>query len=82
MPPYFDRKSRTQFAPDRVPWLLLSCQPADEFSADVAKGCHHGSDDIDLRFVRAMAARRSAYLDVRASVVMSGSRMLSSTGIW
>jgi phosphoglycerol transferase MdoB-like AlkP superfamily enzyme len=23
MPPYFDRKSRTQFAPDRVPWLLL-----------------------------------------------------------
>jgi hypothetical protein len=24
---------------------------------DVAKGCHHGSDDIDLRFVRAMKAR-------------------------
>jgi hypothetical protein len=23
----------------------------------VAKGCHHGSDDIDLRFVRAMKAR-------------------------
>lgn len=23
MPPYFDRKSRLQFAPDRVPWLLL-----------------------------------------------------------
>jgi Sulfatase len=23
MPPYFDRKSRVQFAPDRVPWLLL-----------------------------------------------------------
>jgi hypothetical protein len=23
MPPYFDRKSRTQFAPDRVPWLML-----------------------------------------------------------
>ena len=44
--------------------LLLSCQPADEFSADVAKGCHHGSDDIDLRFVRAMAAR--------ATVISSG----------
>ena len=23
MPPYFDRKSRVQFAPDEVPWLLL-----------------------------------------------------------
>ncbi len=44
--------------------LLLSCQPAAEFNADVAKGCHHGSDDIDLRFVRAMAAR--------ATVISSG----------
>ena len=44
--------------------LLLSCQPADEFNADVSKGCHHGSDDIDLRFVRAMAAR--------ATVISSG----------
>lgn len=44
--------------------LLLSCHAADEFSVDVAKGCHHGSDDIDLRFVRAMAAR--------ATVVSSG----------
>ena len=23
MPPYFDRHDRSQFAPDRVPWLLL-----------------------------------------------------------
>lgn len=23
MPPYFDRKSRVQFAPDRVPWIML-----------------------------------------------------------
>jgi beta-lactamase superfamily II metal-dependent hydrolase len=44
--------------------LLLSCQPAEEFTADVSKGCHHGSDDIDLRFVRAMAAR--------ATVISSG----------
>ncbi len=44
--------------------LLLSCQPAEEFNADVSKGCHHGSDDIDLRFVRAMAAR--------ATVISSG----------
>lgn len=44
--------------------LLMSLHAADEFSADVAKGCHHGSDDVDLRFVRAMAAR--------ATVVSSG----------
>jgi beta-lactamase superfamily II metal-dependent hydrolase len=44
--------------------LLLSCHAAAEFNADVSKGCHHGSDDIDLRFVRAMAAR--------ATVVSSG----------
>jgi beta-lactamase superfamily II metal-dependent hydrolase len=44
--------------------LLLSCHAASEFAADVSKGCHHGSDDIDLRFVRAMAAR--------ATVVSSG----------
>lgn len=44
--------------------LLLSYQPLLEFAADVAKGCHHGSDDIDLRFVRAMKAR--------ATIVSSG----------
>ena len=37
--------------------LLLSYHPLEEFSVDVAKGCHHGSDDIDLRFVRAMKSR-------------------------
>jgi beta-lactamase superfamily II metal-dependent hydrolase len=44
--------------------LLMSVLPAAEFEADVAKGCHHGSDDVDLAFVRAMAAR--------ATVVSSG----------
>lgn len=44
--------------------LLLSCQAGEEFAVDVSKGCHHGSDDVDLRFVRAMAAR--------ATVVSSG----------
>ena len=44
--------------------LLLSYHSSEEFAADVAKGCHHGSDDIDLRFVRAMAAR--------ATVISSG----------
>lgn len=44
--------------------LLLSYHPSTEFAADVVKGCHHGSDDIDLRFVRAMAAR--------ATVISSG----------
>lgn len=44
--------------------VLLSTLPAAEFAADVAKGCHHGSDDIDLRFVRALAAR--------ATVISSG----------
>jgi hypothetical protein len=44
--------------------LLLSYHPLEEFSVDVAKGCHHGSDDIDLRFVRAMKAR--------ATVISSG----------
>ena len=44
--------------------LLLSVHATEEFNADVSKGCHHGSDDIDLRFVRAMAAR--------ATVISSG----------
>ncbi len=37
--------------------LLLSYHDLSEFAVDVAKGCHHGSDDIDLRFCRAMKAR-------------------------
>jgi hypothetical protein len=37
--------------------LLLSHHELQEFAVDVAKGCHHGSDDVDLRFVRAMKPR-------------------------
>ena len=44
--------------------LLLSYHDLHEFAADVAKGCHHGADDIDLRFVRAMKSR--------ATVISSG----------
>ncbi len=44
--------------------LLLSYHEADEFAADVAKGCHHGSEDISLDFVKAMQAR--------ATVISSG----------
>jgi beta-lactamase superfamily II metal-dependent hydrolase len=44
--------------------LLLSYHPAAEFTVDVAKGCHHGSDDISLDFVKAMGAR--------ATVISSG----------
>jgi beta-lactamase superfamily II metal-dependent hydrolase len=44
--------------------LLLSYHDPLEFAADVAKGCHHGSDDIDLQFVQAMKAR--------ATVISSG----------
>lgn len=44
--------------------LLLSYHDLSEFAVDVAKGCHHGSDDIDLRFCRALKAR--------ATVVSSG----------
>lgn len=44
--------------------LLLSYQPGEEFTADVAKGCHHGADDISLDFVKAMGAR--------ATIISSG----------
>ena len=44
--------------------LLLSDPPPDEFAVDVAKGCHHGADDVDIGFVKAMAAR--------ATVISSG----------
>lgn len=44
--------------------LLLSYIPESEFAVDVAKGCHHGADDVDLRFVAAMKAR--------ATVISSG----------
>lgn len=44
--------------------LLLSYVDADEFAADVAKGCHHGSEDVDMRFLQAIKAR--------ATVISSG----------
>jgi beta-lactamase superfamily II metal-dependent hydrolase len=44
--------------------LLLSYVADSQFTTDVAKGCHHGSDEIDLEFVKAMAAR--------ATVISSG----------
>ena len=40
MPPYFDRHHRSQFAPDRVPWLLLRWkddQPAPQQPATIAR---------------------------------------------
>jgi hypothetical protein len=37
--------------------LLLSYQPSEEFAADVAKGCHHGSEDVNLDFLKAVRAR-------------------------
>jgi hypothetical protein len=44
--------------------LLLSYHPEVEFAVDVAKACHHGSDDVDLNFVKAVQAR--------ATVISSG----------
>ena len=36
MPPYFDRHHRSQFAPDRVPWLLLRWKDAGATRAQPA----------------------------------------------
>jgi hypothetical protein len=44
--------------------LLLSYHPEVEFAVDVAKACHHGSEDVNLNFVKAMQAR--------ATVISSG----------
>jgi beta-lactamase superfamily II metal-dependent hydrolase len=44
--------------------LMLGHVQETEFLADVAKGCHHGSDDVDLAFVAALGAR--------ATVISSG----------
>jgi hypothetical protein len=35
--------------------VLLGAVPAAEFKAHVAKACHHGSDDISVTFLQAMA---------------------------
>lgn len=44
--------------------LLLSYQPEVEFSVDIAKACHHGAEDVDLNFIKAVQAR--------ATVISSG----------
>lgn len=44
--------------------LLLSHHRPEAFSVDVAKACHHGSEDVHLEFIRAMQAR--------ATVISSG----------
>jgi beta-lactamase superfamily II metal-dependent hydrolase len=44
--------------------LLLSYHPEAEFAVDVAKACHHGSEDVDMNFLKAMQAR--------ATVISSG----------
>src|SRR5690606_20474768 len=49
---------------DKSQRLLLSYVPESELAADVAKGCHHGSEDIHLGFIRALGAR--------ATVISSG----------
>ncbi len=44
--------------------LLLSYFPKEEFAADVAKGCHHGAEDVLIDFIKAMSAR--------ATIISSG----------
>lgn len=40
--------------------LLMSYIDESEYAVDVAKGCHHGSKDINIGFVKAMKARATA----------------------
>lgn len=44
--------------------LMLSYLAEDEFKSDVSKACHHGSEDVEMDFIRAMSAR--------ATVISSG----------
>ena len=44
--------------------LLLSYLPEEAFSVDVAKGCHHGSEDVHMDFLKAMQPK--------ATVISSG----------
>ncbi|MEW6417509.1 MAG: MBL fold metallo-hydrolase [Nitrospirota bacterium] len=44
--------------------LLLSYHATGEFEADVVKGCHHGSEDIDMSFIKAINAK--------ATIISSG----------
>ena len=60
-------KSRTLLTGDlneKSQKLLMSYIPEEEFAADVVKGCHHGSEDIHMMFIKAMKAR--------ATVISSG----------
>jgi hypothetical protein len=42
---------------DRSQKLLLSYEAEEEFEVDVAKACHHGSEEVDLAFIKALRAR-------------------------
>ena len=42
--------------------LLLSYHSASEFAVDVAKSCHHGSDDVNVEFLKAIKAVRHRHL--------------------
>lgn len=44
--------------------LLLSYEEENEFTADVAKACHHGAEDVHLAFIQAMQPK--------ATVISSG----------
>jgi beta-lactamase superfamily II metal-dependent hydrolase len=44
--------------------LLLSYHSADAFSSEVAKACHHGSEEVEPLFLKAMKAR--------ATIISSG----------
>jgi beta-lactamase superfamily II metal-dependent hydrolase len=37
--------------------LLLSYEAEEEFAVDVAKACHHGSEEVDLAFIKALRPR-------------------------
>lgn len=44
MPPYFDRHHRSQFAPDRVPWMLLKWKEQPAADTAVAAGAGKAKD--------------------------------------
>lgn len=56
--------------------LLLSHLAPEEFEVGVAKGCHHGSEDVDVGFIRVMKARLTVST---FSVPLSKRRAMTST---
>ena len=44
--------------------LLLNYVPKEEFKADIAKGCHHGSEDILFDFLK--------HMNPKATIISSG----------